>query len=605
MCSAGPAESSDSCGVESGITCITCHAVRALTSGTGSGGYLMGTPSAMVDEKGNPISRKVSDESILNSPERHSRAVMQAFYKTSEFCGSCHRADLPSSLTGYKIEREFDTYGEWQASSFSGQSPLSFYVTRRATCQDCHMTREPHRRSSVGSKTWTFASHRWLAGNTAIPFLYGYGDQLDQTTRYLKSGNYLDIDIFGIRSSAQRKLVAPLGVVPLHIVQNDIVETFLIIENKGVGHSLLPELRDLYEGWVEFLVKDASGKEIFHSGFLKPDGSLDESAHAFVNRPIDKDGEFVDNHEVWKIRSTGYDSTIPAGRSILVRYRFHIPANLEGPVSITASVNYRHFRQSYLSTVLGADHPQYPIVQLASRTIILEIGENRPQPVGPDDNPAWMRWNNLGIACLDRGSGLAPIPVEEYAQAIDAFSEVLKLRPLYADGYTNLALTYIQLGKFEKAATLLARALALKPGNSRALYYRGLVEERTNQDVRALADFKKVVAIFPRSRDARRELGTVELAQHQYEDALQQFQALQQMDPDDLAAHFNLAILYRHLGMNSEAAEQEVLYQAQKPDPAAPTYSFEYLRTHPEMANEMLPWHVHTEGLPNGSETAH
>jgi Tfp pilus assembly protein PilF len=587
-----------------GVTCLVCHSIQA-GSNAGSGSYVMGIASVATDENGNRIPGPVPDSVILKYPERHRRAVMQDFYTTAEFCGTCHKAALPVSLTDDKLVREFDTYDEWQMSSFSGRNPLNFYTRKGATCQDCHMPPELATREDPGSKRGTFASHRWLAGNTAVPFLYGDAEQIDRTEEFLRSGDYLKVDLFGLKREGGDRLVGPLGSVPFSLSASDVMDVFVVVQNNGIGHSLLPEIRDLYEAWVEFSARDAGGQEIYDSGFIRPDGNVDERAHYFVNRPIDKDGNSIDNHDVWKIRSTGYDSTIPAGGSILVRYRFRIPANVRGPITITASVKYRHFRQSYLNTVLGADHPQYPIVQLASSTRTLRIGENRPQPMGPDDNPAWMRWNNLGIACLDRGSGLAPIPDEEYAQAIDAFSEVLKLRPAYADGYTNLALTYIQLGQFEKAAALLAKALALNPGNSRALYYRGLVEERTNQDERALADFRKVVGNYPQSRDARRELGTMELARHQYEDALQQFQALQQIDPDDLSAHFNLAILYRHLGMNSEAAEQEALYQAQKPDPAAPTYSFEYLRKHPEMVNEMLPWHVHTDEPSNGTETAH
>ncbi len=82
---------------------------------------------------------------------------------------------------------------------------------------------------------------------------------------------------------------------------------------KNIGHSLIPEVRDLYEAWVEFTVKDTSGKEIYHSGFLKPDGMLDPRAHSFTNRPVTDEGEFVDNHKVWTIHSVAYDNTCAGG----------------------------------------------------------------------------------------------------------------------------------------------------------------------------------------------------------------------------------------------------------------------------------------------------
>ena len=127
----------------------------------------------------------------------------------------------------------------------------------------------------------------------------------------------------------------------------------MVIQNKNIGHSLVPEVRDLYEPWVEFQVKDAAGKEIYHSGFLKPDGSLDERAHSFTNRPVNSDGDFVDNHKVWTIHSVAYDNTIQSGRSALVRYEFQIPADVKGPLTVTARVNYRHLRQSYLNNIFG------------------------------------------------------------------------------------------------------------------------------------------------------------------------------------------------------------------------------------------------------------
>jgi hypothetical protein len=114
------------------------------------------------------------------------------------------------------------------------------------------------------------------------------------------------------------------------------------------------------------MVTDPDGKEIYHSGFIKPDGMLDERAHSFTNRPVNTGGIFVDNHKVWTIHSVAYDNSIQAGRSTLVRYEFQIPQTLKGAVTVTARVNYRHLRQSYTEQCLGKDHPAYPIVQLAT-----------------------------------------------------------------------------------------------------------------------------------------------------------------------------------------------------------------------------------------------
>ena len=100
---------------------------------------------------------------------------------------------------------------------------------------------------------------------------------------------------------------------------------------------------------------------------------------------------------------------------------------------------------------------------------------------------------------------------------------------------------------------------------------------------------------FPDSRDARRELGITYYQQHENEKALEQFEALQKIDPDDLTAHYNLSILYRRMGRPEEAAKQQDMFIDKKVDDGAPTYSLNYLRTHPEISTESIPWHVHSD----------
>jgi Flp pilus assembly protein TadD len=572
-----------------GLTCTTCHSIQRLQSTSGNGGYVMGVPSVMVDENGKRIPGEVPFGDIIEHPERHSKAVMQPFYRNPEFCAACHKANLPNPLNDYKFIRAFTTYDEWQNSKFSQRNPLTFYSSNFVRCQDCHMHRAPTVLHDYGAKDGMFASHRWTAGNTAVPFYYHFDEQLQKTVEFLKSGRYLNVDIFALKKASDDKLIAPLGSVPFQLAPDDMVEAYVVVQNKNIGHSLIPEVRDLYEAWVEVVVKDAVGNDIYHSGFLKPGGMLDTRAHSFTNRPVNLSGEFVDNHKVWTIHSMAYDNSIQSGRSALVRYEFRIPPDAKGPLSITARVNYRHFRQSYLNNVFGPDHPLYPVIELSSRTRALNLGMNEPTPPARSDNEDWMRWNNLGIGFLDQ---------LQYSDAIDAFQRVLKLRPDYDDGYVNLGLTYIAWEKYSSARAPLERALQLHPDYARALYYLALVERREAHPEAEVADLQKVVEQYPQSRDARRELGIAYYQQHRPEDAMAQFQALQAIDPDDLAAHYNLAILYRRKGMKAEAAAQAALYATKRIDPGAPTYSLDFLRKHPEISIESVPWHMHTDLKP-------
>jgi tetratricopeptide (TPR) repeat protein len=572
---------------ENGLTCMTCHSVQSLQPTLGNGSFVMGVPAVMVDENGQRIPGEVPYEQIMAHPERHARAVMKDLYRTPEFCASCHKANLPNPLNDYKWIRAFTVYDEWENSKFSNRNPLTFYKTGFLTCQSCHMVRETAQKEEYGAKKGTFASHRWLAGNTAVPFYYGFDEQLKKTIEFLQSGNYLNVDIFGIKDAASGNIAAPLGSAPLQLTRGELVQAFVVIQNKNIGHSLIPEVRDLYEAWVEFSVHDTTGKTIYQSGFINADGTLDRRAHSFTNRPVNVDGEFVDNHKVWTIHSVAYDNTIQSGRSTLVRYEFRVPKQATGALTLTARVDYRHLRQSYLNNVFGLDHPAYPIVELASRTRTLHIGATGTTAPLPVDNPDWMRWNNIGIAYLDQ---------LQYADALAAFEQALKLRPDYADGWINVALTNLEWEKYPQARAPLERALELSPGNARALYYMGLVERRAGNCDAEVTDFEQVVAQFPDARDARRELGISYYQTHRYADARTQFEALQRIDPDDLAAHYNLAVIYRRLGMKQKASEQAALFATKQVDPGAPTYSLSFLRQHPEISIESVPMHVHTDG---------
>ena len=80
-----------------------------------------------------------------------------------------------------------------------------------------------------------------------------------------------------------------------------------------------------------------------------------------------------------------------------------------------------------------------------------------------------MRWNNAGIGYLDE---------LQYEDAMNAFEQVVRLRPDYKDGYINIGLTYIEWEKYAQARTPLEKALTLHPDDARALYYMALVERR-------------------------------------------------------------------------------------------------------------------------------
>ena len=101
-------------------------------------------------------------------------------------------------------------------------------------------------------------------------------------------------------------------------------------------------------------------------------------------------------------------------------------------------------------------------------------------------------------------------------------------------------------------------------------------------------------------RDAHRELGYTYYQQHKYAEAREQYELVQGIDPDDLAAHYNLMLIYRRLGLKDKATEQAAYFSDRKDDPSANPLALDFLREHPEISAENVPWHVHPESHPGG-----
>jgi tetratricopeptide (TPR) repeat protein len=608
---------------DEGVTCSVCHAIQS-TDTTGTGSYVMGIPAVLVDEKGAPVTRPVTDSEILGHLDRHKQAVMRPLYKTAEFCAACHKAAITRSLDDYKFLRAFTVYDEWQGASFTKQSPLPFYRKDTvSTCQTCHMPRQPlpANAQDAGAKDGTLVSHRWLGGNSLNAAYYKFDEQSQKLVDFLKNGidgkGVLNVDIFALEKEppasastsedsaapASDALIAPLGLVPFSVSPNDTLIADIVIQNKGIAHSYVPEQRDFYESWVDFTVKDSNGKILTESGFIQPNGDLDPSAHSFTNRLVNTKGELNDLHQIWHNRVLAYNNTIQSGRSQLVRYRFRLPKAISGAVTITATVKYRRFDQRFIDfaiTQTGLKEPKpypQPIIEVASTTRALNIGENHPDPKDPPQgspaaqpnptaqpSPEWMRWNNYGIALLD---------AQQYAASVHAFEHVATLRPDYADAFTNMAIVQISWERYNDAKGNLAKALTLLPGDPRALYYRALVERNAGQIQEAITDLQAMLAKYPLAKDGLRELGFSYYQAHDYPAARAEYEKLQAIDPDDLAAHYQLAILYRRLGEKQKAAIESAKFADQKDDPTASTYALEFLRKHPEVASESVVWHTH------------
>ena len=576
---------------QDGITCTTCHSIAKIQNTAGTGSYVMGRPAVILNADGSPKYGEVSYDEILEHTDLHKRAMMKDFYRTSEFCATCHKAAVPKNLNDYKWLRAFSVYDEWQQSSWAKESPLPFYKKAEvSTCQTCHM-KAVAGENDVASKNGKVVSHRWASANTAIPEYYGFKDQMAEVEKFLKD-SLINIDFFALEPE-NGKLIAPIAQQQYDLKPGELVTVNVVLQNKGIGHSLVPEQRDFYESWVQFTVTDEQNRTVFESGALDDNGFLDSSAHSYTNRILGADGKFLEKHQVWETHSRALDNTILPGRSDNARFQFRIPENASGALKLTTKVNYRRFRQGFMDWVLGPGK-RYPVVMMAEKSTVIHVGHNEPVETA-DKTRDRVRWNNYGIALLDK---------LQYPASIAAFNKVVELTPDQPDGYQNIAIANISYEHYPAAHQALNKALAITPADSRSLYYLGVVQRFEGKLDLAAASFKAVIEKYPRLRNARQDLGYIYYQQGKYQLAREQFEALQTIDPEDLGAHYNLAILYRRMGMKDEAKQQAAYFADRKDDPMNTTLALDYLRKAGPGANESVPWHVHVADTPHPKPAA-
>ncbi len=605
---------------DEGVTCTVCHSItEARLDGTGS--YTIRRPALLAREDGSPIYGDFTDEQILADVPAHKRAVMRPLLKQPEFCSTCHKVDAPPELNNYKKIRGFSVYDEWQQSGASHEAVAPFYKREsRADCRACHMPKVESL-DDRAAKNKMIASHRWLGANTAAPLFYGQSAQVELTKKFLET-NVINVDIFAVTSDSTGARFAALEshqAMPLN--PNEEITAEVVLANRGAAHSFPPEVRDLYEAWVEFEAIDERGKTIFHSGFVKPDGMLDESAHVYKTVILDESGRHITRHQIWTTTIKAYDNAIAAGRSDVARYRFRLPKAVGGSIRLRARMNYRRFNQEYTDYVLSRQKKELlmPTVKMAEAEVVirrqsdeatrrnkkLDIIVASPRlpissfsllSISTSPNSTFAtaiarRWNDYGIGLLEQA---------QYGAAAEAFRQASALDPTDANLLVNAAIAEMRTERFgpereqlRKAEALLEGALKMAPTSMRARYFRALVLRGFGRMKEAADELAAVAREYPRDREVQRQFGQTLYTLGRFLEARTALEAIISLDPTDANAYQLLNPIYASQGQKTEAARALSLYFEWRDDPRADAIGARFFAAHPEWAEERVTTHTH------------
>lgn len=587
-------------GANAGITCLGCHAIEAVSSPKGNGSYVLAEPQFYpFTFSKNPVLQAINHQLIRAKPEFHRKTLMKPVMKTAEFCSVCHKVHLPRSLNHYRWLRAQDHYDSFLFSGVSGHRVDSYYYPPKAVknCASCHMplkpSQDPAARQRDGQAQPTIHHHGFLAANTAVPAMLQL-EHPQQSARQQFMRQAARVDLFALRdgATAEAPLTAPLGPKTLTLQPGHRYLLEVVVRTTRIGHQLTQGTADSNELWLELTAR-GNDKILAMSGALDREKAVDPWAYFLNAYLLDRNGQRITRRNAQDIFVTLYNHQIPPGAASVVRYRLDVPDDLKTPLTLDIKLNYRKFDSRFLKFVEQAryDGNHLPITVLAHDRITLPVaGAPAPDAIRLSRIPNWERWNDYGIGLLRNISSGAK--KGDLRQAEQAFRRVERENP--AQGALNLARTYFAEGQLQQAWQALDRAERHGGYPWTIAWYRAQIDQ---QQGRLASAAQRLITLlntdFPQARqrqfDFSKDIRAINLlGQIYYEQALQlrrsrdrqayrrllkqaeeTFFKTLKIDPENAAAHFNLAQLYTLTGEKEKARHHRALHQKYHPDDQA------------------------------------
>jgi tetratricopeptide (TPR) repeat protein len=418
----------------------------------------------------------------------------------------------------------------------------------------------------------------------------------------------------GGRATDVAQLTAPLGVVTAAIRRGDSARVSVVVRTWGIGHRFPGGTFDAFDVWLELEARDQTGRVIFHSGGLEQDGRVDRGAHFYRAVMLDANGNIINKRNAWAARTVLYARGIPPGAADTVHFRLRVPEDCGDELTLTARLHYRKFdwwnthfayagepadTASYdlhhddrtwkftrnTSDVAGVvkSVPNLPIVTIAqSAATIRVLPTDAGAPAATvESKDLRERWNDYGIGLLLQG---------DLKGARAVFEKVARMDPEYPDGYVNVARAALREGdlraaerNLRTARELLARTPRDNPHRAKAHYFLGEVLVARGDLDGALRELNTALDQYPRDRNVLNMIGRVHFLKRDFGSAIRFFERTCLVDPEDLAAHYNLMLSYRGMGDTQRARHHQTLYARFKADESAQAIAGDVRRRYPDL----------------------
>ena len=240
------------------------------------------------------------------------------FLTSAEYCGICHKFNHPFS--GEELQ---DTYTEWKEGPYS--------KTGGKQCQDCHMPAYTGQSAIGGPERTNLHAHVFPGG----------------------------------RSDLVKKVASVTALAAIEKKNGKSgVKLTAVVRNVGSGHFMPTGLPGLREMWVEAVVRDSEGNNVFTKRV--PIGK----------EALDKQGKPT---MPWNAVRFSKDTRIgPMGKGEVI-WHFPYPATDREPLTVKVAVYYRSI--SVLAAQAGGMQPSRPLEIASDQLRLFRDGRLEKIPV--------------------------------------------------------------------------------------------------------------------------------------------------------------------------------------------------------------------------------
>ncbi|MCH7526646.1 MAG: cytochrome b/b6 domain-containing protein [Planctomycetes bacterium] len=322
-------------GADEGTSCLVCHSI-VQADVRGNADYTIDPPQRYIYEfHEGELAKLVSDFLIRTYPRQHVESYSRPLYKTAKVCAACHKQFIDAELNEAGWVQGQNQYDNWRKSRWHTDGE----VTQTISCRECHMPLVDSNDPAAGDQhdfnrspnDGKHRSHRFLAANQFIPRhhdLPGAEGHCQLTVDWLR-GEYR---ISGIEDRWTRGPVVRVDLkVPETARPGQRVRIQTVLINNKTGHDFPTGPLDMIEAWVEVTVRDYEGSIIFASARPDERDYLVDPKIVFKGEPIDKYGNLIGKHELWRKVGSRFNRSLFPGFSDPTEFVFECLALPSGP----------------------------------------------------------------------------------------------------------------------------------------------------------------------------------------------------------------------------------------------------------------------------------